>query len=213
MTSFWPDVSNNQWGCVQDAINFCAQLSAQGFAAVCHKVSEGSYFQDSFWQPVKQWCDGNDLMCFGYHYVTQDDPSAQAAMWNGNNGGSLAMFDWEANGGDLNNFWNVANGFNAAGVQVQEGYCPQWYWNSVGGGDLSQVPFLLSSAYPSTAGGFAWNLYNQAGGDDGEGFETYGNATPLGWQFTNNATIAGRNGIDCNAFKGTPQQLQAALGL
>lgn len=211
-TSFWPDVSNNNWGSVGDAINFCSQLSAEGFAAVCHKVSEGSYFQDRFWQPVKEWCDGNDLMCFGYHYVTWDDPDAQAAMWNGNNGGDKGMFDWEANSGDMNNFWNVANGFNRAGVQVQEGYNPQWYWNGAGRGDLSGIPFLISSAYPGGKG-YASDIYEQCGGDDGEGWDSYGGATPLGWQFTDNATIAGLDGVDCNAFKGTPQQLQAALGL
>ncbi len=209
-TVFWPDVSNNQWSRTQDAINFCAQLTAQGFAAVCHKVSEGAYFQDRFWQPVKDWCDHNDLMCFGYHYVTEDDPAAQAAMWNANNGGPLAMFDFESNSGDMNNFWNVANAFNAAGVQVQEGYCPNWYWNSVGGGDLSKIPFLISSAYPGGSG-YASDIYNQAGGDAGEGWNSYGGATPLGWQFTDKALIAGLT-VDCNAFRGTAQQLQAALG-
>jgi Glycosyl hydrolases family 25 len=214
-TSFYPDVSNNNWGNdVQAAINFCQQINAQGFAAVCHKTSEGSYFQDPFWQPVKQWCDANDVMCYGYHYVTEDDPAAQVAQWNANNGGPLAMFDWEANGGDMQNFWNVAAGFNAGGVKVQEGYCPQWYWNSVGGGDLSQIPFLIASAYPlGSQGGFASDLYSQCGGDSGEGWQSYGGATPLAWQFTDNATISGISGVDCNAFKGTPQQLQAALGL
>lgn len=212
VTALWPDVSNNNWSDVGAAINFCSQLAAQGFAAVCHKVSEGSYFKDPYWQPVKQWCDGNNLMCFGYHYVTQDDPAAQAAQWNANNGGPLAMFDWEANGGDLHNFWNVVSGFNAAGVKVQEGYCPNWYWNSVGGGSLSQIPFLISSAYPGAAASFASDIYRCIGGDSGEGWQSYGGATPLGWQFTNQALIGGIT-VDCNAFKGTPRELQTALGL
>ena len=211
-TSFWIDTSNNNWDRVQDAIDFCSQMDSEGFAGVCHKVSEGSYFQDPYWQPVKQWCDANDVMCWGYHYVTTDDPAAQAAMWNGNNGGPKAMFDFEANSGDMSNFWAVADGFNAAGVQVQEGYIPNWYYNQVGGGDLSQIPFLISSAYPGGSG-YAWDLYyNQAGGDNGEGWAPYGGATPKGWQFTDSALVAGLT-VDCNAFRGTPQQLQAALGL
>jgi hypothetical protein len=211
MTVFWPDVSNNNWHDVQDAINFCSQLGRQGFAAVCHKVSEGSYFRDPYWQPVKQWCDNNNLMCFGYHYVTRDNPAAQATQWNANHGGPLAMFDWEANSGVLQNFWDVANGFNQAGVRVQEGYCPRWYWNSVGGGDLSRVPFLISSAYPGGSG-IAADIYDGSGGDSGEGWQPYGGVTPLGWQFTDRAMVAGKN-VDCNAFKGNPRELQTALGL
>ncbi len=211
-TSFWPDTSNNNWNSVDDAIDFCSQLSEQGFAAICHKVSEGSYFQDSFWQPVRTWSNANDLMCFGYHYVTQDDPDAQAAQWTANGGGDKAMFDWEANGGDMNNFWIVAAAFNRAGVQVQRGYNPKWYWESNGQGDLSQIPFPISSAYPVGGGGYASDLYAQAGGNNGEGWRPYGGATPLGWQFTDSALVAGKS-VDCNGFRGTPPQLQAALGL
>jgi hypothetical protein len=211
-TVFWPDVSNNNWNSVDDAINFCSQINEQGFAMVCHKVSEGSYYQDRYWRPVKEWCDANGTMSLGYHYVTWDDPAAQAATWRAAGGDNIVMFDWEANSGDMNNFWNVANAFNAAGVNVQVGYCPQWYWNSAGEGDLSQIPFVISSAYPG-GGGYASDIYyNQCGGDDGEGWNGYGGATPKGWQFTDNATVSGHSRIDCNAFKGTPQQLQAALG-
>lgn len=210
-TVFWPDVSNNNWGSVDDAINFCAQLSAQGFAAVCHKVSEGGYFQDPYWPAVRDWARNNDLMCFGYHYVTGDDPDDQASAWNDNGGGPLAMFDWEANSGDMGNFWNVANAFNRAGVQVQEGYNPRWYWEGAGGGDLSGIPFLISSSYPGGSG-YAFDIYQNGGGDNGDGWAPYGGATPKGWQFTDRALVSGIT-VDCNAFKGNPQQLQSALGL
>lgn len=209
-TVFWPDVSNNNWRCVDDAIRFCSTLSEQSLAGVCHKVSEGSYFQDPYWKPVKDWCDHNNLMCWGYHYVTEDNPADQAAAWNDNGGGPIAMFDWEANSGDMGNFWSVANGFNAAGVQVGQGYCPNWYWESHGGGDLTQIPFLISSAYPG-GDGYASDIYAAGGGDSGSGWNSYGGATPKGWQFTDRALISGIT-VDCNAFKGTPQQLQAALG-
>ena len=66
-------------------------------------------------------------------------------------------------------------------VTVQLGYCPDWYWSSVGGGD------------------------------NGEGWLPYGNATPACWQFTD-AALIGPWSVDCNAFKGTPAQLAAAFG-
>ncbi|MBS9534060.1 hypothetical protein KIH27_10740 [Mycobacterium sp. M1] len=45
----------------------------------------------------------NDLPLIGYHYVTTDDPATQARTWTANNGGPVAMLDWEANGGSLAN--------------------------------------------------------------------------------------------------------------
>ena len=46
------------------------------------------------------------------------------------------MADWEANGGDFSNYQAVAAAFEAAGVTVHVGYCPQWYWSEAGEGDL-----------------------------------------------------------------------------
>lgn len=212
MTLFWPDCSNNNWSSTADALNFCAQLVSEGFSGITHKVSEGSYYEDPFWPVVQAWCQENDVICVGYHYLSTESPAAQAQTWLDHGGGNLAMFDWEQNGGNLANFWAVANAFNAVGVTVQIGYCPQWYWNQVGGGDLSQIPFLISSAYPWSSGGYASNIYAADGGDSGEGWNSYGNATPRGWQFTDQALIAGKT-VDCNAFRGTLAEFQTALGL
>lgn len=209
MTLFYVDTSNNQWGGItQNALDFCAQLVPQGFAGIIHKVSEGAYFEDPFWQPVKQWCQSNNLPCLGYHYVTGDDPDAQARTWLANNGGPNAELDWENNGGDLANFWGVVNAFNAAGVNVQLAYAPQWYWNNQGGGDLSALTAsgigLVSSAYPDGTGA-ASDIYANSGGDTGEGWAPYGTAVPAAWQFTDSASIFGLT-VDCNAFKGASIQ-------
>jgi len=208
---FYPDVSNNNWRSVGDALYFLSQLVPEGFSAVVHKVSEGSYYEDPFWPPVRDWCADNGLLCLGYHYVTTDDPGAQAATWNDNGGGPNAMFDWEANSGNLGNFWNVTNGFNAGGVNITLGYCPEWYWSEVGGGDLGELAAnqigLVSSAYPISGANYASSIFASAGGDCGEGFTPYGGGTPAAWQFTDRAIIAGFS-VDCNAFLGTPAELQ-----
>jgi Glycosyl hydrolases family 25 len=201
VTLFYPDCSNNNWSSTQDLIDFLSQLVPEGFSGMCHKVSEGNYYQDPYWPPCQQWCQQNNLPCIGYHYVTTNDPSSQAQTWQANNGGSVAMFDWEANSGDMSNFWAVANAFNAVGVTVQIGYCPQWYWNQVSGGDFSSLPALVSSGYPD-GGGYASVIYANSGGDSGEGWASYGNATPAAWQFTDSANIAGFS-VDCNAYRGT----------
>lgn len=208
---FWPDVSNNNWASDQDAIDFVNELPGEGFAAICHKVSEGNYYEDPFWPVVQQAAAQIGLLCFGYHYVTTDDAGEQAQTWNENGGGSSGMTDWEANGGDLANLVSVATAFKAADVTVQEGYAPNWYWNEVGGGDLSWIPFLISSAYPGSSG-YASSIYAADGGNSGEGWAGYGNAQPQGWQFTDQALIAGIT-VDCNAFQGTIAEFQTALGL
>lgn len=210
MTLFYPDVSNNNWSSDQDAIDFLEQLVPQGFAGVVHKVSEGSYYEDPYWPVVLQWCKQNNVVCLGYHYVTEDDPARQAQTWLGNNGGSVAMADWEANGGDFSNYQAVVAAFESAGVTVHVGYCPQWYWSEVGRGDLSGIPTLISSAYPDGSG-YASVVYAAAGGDSGVGWDSYGDAAPTIWQFTDRAYIPPFTGIDCNAFKGA--DLAAAFGL
>jgi len=121
VTLFYPDCSNNNWSSTHDAIDFLEQLAPEGFSAMCHKVSEGNYYEDPYWPTVQQWCQTNNLPLIGYHYVTTDDAASQAQTWQGNNGGTLAMLDWEDNGGDLSNLAALVDAFNAAGITVQLG--------------------------------------------------------------------------------------------
>jgi hypothetical protein len=213
VTLFYPDVSNNNWSSDADAQDFVAQLVPQGFAGVVHKFSEGNYYEDPYGPVVQAAAATAGLPFLGYHYVTEDDPSEQAQTWLDAGGGNVCMFDWEANGGDLSNYFAVASTFEAAGITVQVGYCPNWYWSEVGGGDLSSIPTLISSAYPagSDADYASVLYYDDCGGDSGEGWDSYGDADLTCWQFTDNATIAPFTGIDCNAYKGT--DLAAAFGI
>ncbi|MEY8018888.1 MULTISPECIES: GH25 family lysozyme [Mycobacterium] len=202
MTLFYPDCSNNNWSSVQDAISFLEQLVPEGFSGMCHKVSEGNYYEDPYWPPVRQWCQQHNLPVIGYHYVTTDDPASQVRTWHANNGGTRAMLDWEDNGGDLANLTAVVDAFNAAGIIVQLGYYPQWYWRQQGRGTLSGLAdALVSSGYPDGSG-YASTIYADSGGNTGEGWAPYGGVTPAAWQFTNSANIAGHT-VDCNAYQGT----------
>lgn len=204
-TLFYPDCSNNNWSTEQDAIDFVNQLIPQGFSGMCHKVSEGDYYEDPFWPAVLKACREANLPVLGYHYVTTNSGASQAQTYRAAGGLDWAMFDWEANSGDFANYLAVDDAFTAAGVTPGVGYCPRWYYDEVGGGDLSQVPALVSSAYPG-GNGYASTIYYAGGGDTGTGWQPYGGATPECWQFTDRALIAGIT-VDCNAFKGTPEQL------
>jgi len=210
VTKFYPDCSNNNWANTQDALNFCAQLVPQGFDGMCHKMSEGNYYEDPYGPGVQQWCAQNGVTFIGYHYVTGDDPAEQAQTWLAAGGGTVAMMDWEANGGDVTNLYAVMAAFAAVGVTPHVGYAPQWYWSGVGQGNLSAIPTLVSSAYPGGSGS-ASEIYENAGGDSGQGWASYADATPTIWQFTNNADIPPHSGIDCNAYRG--DDLAVAFGL
>lgn len=198
---FYPDCSNNNWGSVAALISFLQQLAPQGFAGMCHKVSEGTYYSDPYWRPCLQWCEQNGMPVIGYHYVTTNSPAAQAQRYLAAGGSKLAMLDWEANGGNVANLSSVVNAFNAAGVTVQLGYYPRWYWEGVGGGSLAGLAnAVVSSSYPDGSG-YASSIYNNSGGARGNGWNSYGNVTPTCWQFTDRANIAGYS-VDCNAFAG-----------
>ena len=218
MTVFFPDVSNNQWGSTelttsgqQNLMDFLSQLRGQGLSGVAHKVSQGSDFIDPYGAICQAWCQTAVFPFIGYHYLDTSDPTAQAANWHAAGGGANAMFDWEQGGGDLDNFWNVVNAFNVAGVNVALGYMPHWYWEEQGGGDLTPIPYngiaLVSSAYPmGDSVGPPKDVYRGCDGDSGEGWAPYGGANPSAWQFTDSARISGVI-VDCNAYQGTSDQL------
>lgn len=218
MTIYYPDVSNNNWGNEEltDAgqqvlYSFLSQLKQQGFAGVAHKMSQGSDFIDPYGALCQTWCDQNAFPFIGYHYIDTSDAGAQAQNWQAAGGRNNAMFDWEANSGNLDTFWAVTNAFNAAGVNVQLAYDPRWYLEGAGSGagtDISSFAsngiLLVSSAYPlGSQSGFASDLYVQCGGDAGSGWAPYdGGPPPSAWQFTSSAVISGQGGVDCNAYLG-----------
>jgi lysozyme len=206
MTLYGPDTSNNNFTSNSAAIAFVSQLPGQGFSWIEQKVSEGSYYQDPYWPIISRWCGQNGFPCIGYHYVTRDAPAAQAQTWRSNNGGRVAMLDFEANSGDINNFWAVVNAFNDAGVTISLSYIPHWYWQQIGSPDLSGVPGLIASNYVGGTG-YAANLYP---GGESAYWTPYGNATPQLLQFTDAAQI-GNLSVDCNASEGTLDQLIALL--
>lgn len=221
MTLLYPDVSNNNWGDedltdagTKNLYNFLLQLKCQGFAGVCHKMSQGSSYIDPYGALCQTWCKQNDFPFWGYHWVTMDAPSAQAANWIAAGGNGSTMFDFEDVDNDENatlNFsqlWAVVNAFNANTVNVQGLYLPDWYWGDIGSPDLSTLTsnsiFLVSSAYSNGyTSGYASDLYAESGGDTGEGWTSYGGATPIAWQFTSSAIISSIGSVDCNAYQGT----------
>nr|WP_233424846.1 GH25 family lysozyme [Mycolicibacter heraklionensis] len=213
MTLFYPDVSNNNWRSTSDAISFLSRLKGEGFAAVCHKVTEGSGYRDPYWPAVRDWCKGNGMLLIGYHYVRTGDPAAQARLYRdyAADPSVPCMLDFEDGSGDIAQFWAVVKAFNAVGVEIALSYLPRWYWQNIGSPSLAGVPGLVSSAYPGGTG-YASNIYEFGGGSQGSGWAAYGGGAPAVWQFTDKATVAGIP-VDANAFRGSLDEFKQLLGI
>lgn len=204
------DCSNNNGSGIS-----MAEVAGQGFDFVFCKVSEGNYFQDATWAGYRDAAQAAGLLLAGYHYAASSStPASQVANFQKCVGDLTipVMIDFEANSGTMSDYWALVQAFNNAGQRVALSYIPEWYWSqSMGSGDLSQVPGLISSNYPGGSG-YASTIYAAVGGDSGSGWNAYGNATPQIWQFSDQATIAGYT-LDANAFRGTRAQLAALLGI
>jgi hypothetical protein len=210
MTLYGPDLSNNNWSSKGEIAGWLdACFHREGFSWMEHKVSEGNYYKDPYWGTVRDWCNANGVPCIGYHYVTTNNPTQQAAQFVANGGGAYCMFDVENNSGDIAQFWAVLAAFKAAAIEVTLSYIPHWYWQSVGSPNLVGIPGLISSNYFGR-GAYASTEYVAAGGDTGPGWNGYGGVNPSIWQFTDGAIISGKS-VDCNAFKGDLVQLQELI--
>ncbi|MDG3013679.1 glycoside hydrolase family 25 protein [Speluncibacter jeojiensis] len=202
MTLYGIDISSYQAG-----LNL-AEVKAEGFDFVFVKVSEGSGYVNPTWPGFRDAARAAGLILAGYHYVTGDDPAAQANNLVSHLGDTSipVMLDFEANSGDIANFWAVLNAITAAGGHVALSYIPHWYWQQIGSPDLSAVPGLVASDYVSGTG-YASDLYP---GDQSGNWFAYGGATPVVLQFTDAAQVAGQT-VDADAFRGTAAQLQQLL--
>jgi lysozyme len=204
MTLYGIDISNYQANINLD------QVAKEGFSWVEAKVSEGNSYKDPTWATNQSAAAKANLPIIGYHFaIAADDPASQVQTWQANGGPNVCMIDFETNSGNIDNYWALVNAFNAAGIKVALSYIPQWYWNKIGSPDLSKVPGLVSSAYPG-GNGYASTLYENGGGDSGEGWASYGGGTPVIWQFTDRAAVAGMT-VDADAFRGSASDLAALL--
>jgi hypothetical protein len=221
-TVFYADVSNNNWGGptftptgAQQLTSFLATAKAMPeVLGVLHKTTEGANFVDPYWATFKGWCSdpANDFSWLGYHYVTLDDPTAQAANFVQAGGGQWVMLDHEQGSGGIDQFWAVTQAFNNAGVSVSMGYIPKWYWQQIGSPNLATLTSnqiaLVASNYSGNANLDPIASYDSAGGNNAPGWAPFGGCLPTALQFTNAAVIGGSL-VDLNAYNGLGPNLNA----
>jgi lysozyme len=95
-----------------------------------------------------------------------------------------------------------------AGGHKVLGYFPRWYWRELGEPDLSFFDGLCGSEYVSGTGTAA-TLYTRV---PSAWWEPYGGENVVTLQFSSSATVPGISGkVDVNAYRGTVDELRAAL--
>jgi lysozyme len=207
MTIFGPDISSYQAGLD------LSRLADASF--VIAKTTEGTYYTDADYQGWRRQCAGLGKPFIWYHFLSGEDPHAQAAHTLANVGDAFlpGMLDAEPAGSfspTLAQMLAYVDAAHAVGLKLRLVYLPRWYWERIGSPSLAGFAErgvqLVSSAYPGGSGS-APRLYP---GDGAAGWNPYGGMAPLLYQFTNQASDGGQP-LDYNAFRGTAAQLAAAL--
>lgn len=198
------DISSHQNG-----LDLAAAKSA-GLEFVFIKVTEGSGYRNPLWPAFRDQARANGMLLAGYHYVTTDDPAAQAGAcrdWLADPTIPI-MLDWEDRGGDWPNFERVHGAFRRAGLNVVLGYIPHWYWDRQGRPDLTGCGLrLVSSRYPTSTPGTPAELYPVITPALWAG---YGGLNPTILQFSEHGRVGGHQ-VDLNAFAGTRDELESLL--
>lgn len=216
MTLYGPDISNHQerknYKAGDSLLFNVAGLKQEGFDFLFCKVSEGDYYADPTWPAYRDAAKTAGLVLAGYHYVidvnkVSADRQADLFVQSLSDKSIPAMLDFESNSGNIDSYWAVKQAIEARGVRAPLAYIPRWYWASIGNPDISKVPVLIQSTYVNGTG-YASNLYP---GDNDPRWSGFGGKQVDLLQFTNQATIVGQP-VDCNAFRGTIQELQNLLG-
>ncbi len=200
MVLFGIDVSHYQVGLD------LSRVAAEGLQFVIAKVSEGAALSDPTWPAFRDGARQHGLDLGGYHYITAEPPSQQAARCRATLG-ELSIpvaLDWETGSGSWANFVAVLDAFRSAGMRVFLAYCPQWYWAQHGSPDMHATGLpLWSSRYVPGGPATPERLYGQVQPQQWTGYG--GLATAL-LQYTDRASVAGTT-TDCSAFLGTQEQL------
>jgi glycosyl hydrolase family 25 len=207
VTIFGTDISSFQHGLD------LSRLTESSF--IIAKTTEGTYYTDADYQGWRLQAEHLGKPFAWYHFLSGEDVHAQAEHCLANVGDETlpGMLDVEPAGNYLPT-WAQALAFvdaaYAAGLNLRLMYLPRWVWQRMGSPNLSGLTsrgvYLVSSSYPG-GGGSPSHLYP---GNGAAGWDAYGGLTPLIYQFTNQASDGGQD-LDYNAFRGTVEQLDAAL--
>ena len=185
---FYPDIYDRQ-----------GAMDLSGIHAVCIKRTEGTYYRNPVYAAQVARAEAAGAFHFAYHWLTDEDPAAQARFCFDNLGPGVAvMVDVETEpttGAKPSLAQNVAfvQSFRGLGGIIYLNYLPQWYWDSVWGKpDLTPLKDLGLILVSSNYSGYA----------TGAGWAPYGGWTPVIWQYSSTVSLHGQQ-VDFNAFLGS----------
>jgi Glycosyl hydrolases family 25/Putative peptidoglycan binding domain len=198
MTIFYPDVASFQAG-----------VSFSGVPIAMVKATEGTNYTNPDYGPAKIRAQEAGAFFCAYHFLQAGNGAGQADHAFSVVGSTPLMLDMETE--TLNGITsrpsvadavNFVSRYRAQGGVINLLYLPRWYWASLGSPSLAPVIelglLLVSSNYTSYS-------------DSGPGWESYGGMVPVIWQYTDDATLHGVNGVDFNAYRGNLAEFQSQV--
>ncbi|MBB5157652.1 glycoside hydrolase family 25 protein [Saccharopolyspora phatthalungensis] len=122
------------------------------------------------------------------------------------------ILDVEAGGGNAALARDITHRLNAAGWRTPLLYLPEWYRRQIGRPDLRGLPPLWYSRYPNSRAGAPADVYARNRGWLDGLWGGYGGLPVAVLQYSDEGRVAGRSPVDCNAFRGSRDELAALLG-
>lgn len=190
------------------------RVRAEGYDFVIIKATQGNTVTDANFARNVAAARSAGLLYAAYHYqVSTVSAAAQAShIADVVPRDCPVILDVEDGGGTVALTRDLNGRLNADGFRTPLLYLPQWYWQQIGSPSLSGLPPLWYSRYPSNRAGAASTVYaaNASwlnglwGGYGGLGVEVL--------QFTDQGSVAGVSPVDCNAYRGTRDQLATLFG-
>ncbi len=187
-----------------------SRAAREGIAFVILKATEGSGFIDSRFAENLTNARQAGLLVAAYHYLRAgSSAAAQVAHVERVVPKNVPVIpDVEADSGGVDLVRDVVARLRGVGYQVPLLYLPRWYWQQIGSPSMGGLPPLWSSRYPDNVPG---TIPDEWADVPDHYWDGYGGLPVAVLQFTSSASVAGREPIDANAYRGTRAQLAALL--
>lgn len=200
MVQFLLDIS--RW---QGTAPNLAQAKKEGIVGVIAKATQGASWVDPQFKFNLDRCKANGLLFAAYHYQENTSPAYQVENIKRTVPKHVPVIpDVESGSGPVSVTREIVKRLRNAGYTVPLSYIPRWYWQQIGSPSLAGLPPLWSSRYPDNNVQYYKEEYKDVPSYFWDG---YGGLPVALLQFTSSAKVAGYSPLDCNAFRGTYQEL------
>lgn len=209
MTVFGYDISHHQGPFDHDIAR------SEGMRFAYMKCTEGANFKDDRWPQNRDRALAAGTRVAAYHFLRSDhDVEAQAdnILDHIGNRKCPIVIDCEkrvdpsegiSSHPSLKHVKQFKEACRSRGMYVSLLYLPRWYWQERGQPGIGRLPPVINSAYGSEPLGGPEQVYP---GDNADAWIPYGGQTPVMWQFSRKAMVAGQR-IDVNAYRGPESDL------